>query len=122
MRADMLYETALALLGEDEYSCDDYTHLKFRIINQALAGALFTYNTIRLSQNKEPIEKFETVVKDSDEIPVCDNMAREVLAPAVGALLCADHDREKANVLAYMAQTANKKYSKANFLQIENLY
>ena len=122
MRAGKFYETVLALLGEEEYSCEDFTHLKFRIINQALAMCLSAHNTILKSRNEKTLSSFAPVVKDSDEIPLQDNMALEVAANYAAALLCSDRDRDKANVLSGMADEARRKYSMANFININNSY
>lgn len=122
MRADKLYESVLALLGEEEYSCEDYTHLRFRVINQALSMCLSAHNTNLLSRGEEPIDKFMPVLNDGSEIPIDDNFALEVLAPLTAGLLCADHDRDKANVMFDMANAAKNKYSKVNFKNIVNSY
>ena len=122
MRADKLYEQTLALLGEEEYSQADFTHLRLRIINQALSMCLSTYNTCALSRGEKAYDCFEEITNDAQQIPLDDNFAKEVLCPLVGALLISDHDRDKANVLFEMADAAKKKYSKVNFLQIKNAY
>lgn len=122
MRADKLYEAVLALLGEETYSCEDYRHLRFRIINQALPCLLSTYNTLLLSEGKETLDKFPLVLNDGSEIPIDDNFALEVLCPMVASLLVSDHDRDKANVLSDMADARVKKYSKVNFKSIINSY
>lgn len=122
MRADTLYEAALALLGEEEYSCEDYTHLRFRIINYVVALFLSTQNTINLAKGVSAKETFLPIVKDSDIVPLDENFALEAAAPMVAALLVADHDRDKANVLSAMAENAKKKYSKVNFLNVADNY
>ncbi len=122
MRADKLYEQVLALLGEEEYSQEDFTHLRLRIINQALSMCLSAYNTQLLSRGEEEIPYFEEIRNDGQCIPLDDNFAKEVLCPLVGALLISDHDRDKANVLFEMADNAKKKYSKVNFALIKNAY
>ncbi len=122
MRVDKFYEAVLALLGEEEYSCEDYEHLKFRIINQAMAMCLSTHNTILKSKKREPVLKFCPIVSDGDEIPLEENMAIEVGVPIAASLLCSDHDRDKANVLSRIAAEARAKYSMANFEEINNSY
>lgn len=122
MRADKFYEAVLAVLGEERYSCEDYTHLRFRIINQALASCLSTYNTQLLSRGEKALESFAPVVSDGDKIPVDDNMALEVLVYITAALLCADSDPNKANILNEFAERGKAKYSKINFKEINNSY
>lgn len=122
MRADKLYEAALALLGEEEYSCEDFTHLRFRVINQALAMCLSTHNTCLVSRGEEPVDKFCPVLNDGSELETDDNFSLEVLACLVAALLISDHDRDKANVLFDMAERAKVKYSKVSFENIINSY
>lgn len=122
MKADKFYEAVMALLGEEEYSCEDYEHLKFRIINMVMAMCLSTQNTILKSRGEACVLKFEPVTNDKDEIPIDENMAMEVGVPMAAALLCSDHDRDKANVLSEIADRARAKYSMANFAEINNSY
>lgn len=122
MKASKLYEAALGILGEEEYSSEDFTHLRFRAINQGLSLCLSSYNTILISEGKEPLDSFPLVVNDASEILLPDNFALSVLAYFVAAFLCSDHDRDKANVLSDIAYREMKKYSKVNFCDIKNHY
>ena len=122
MRADKLYEHTLALLGEEEYSNSDFAHIRFPIINQALSMCLSAYNTQIKSRGENEIKCFEEIKTNSQPLKIDDNFAIEVLSPIVGALLISDHDRDKANLLFEMADAAKKKYSKVNFVSIQNAY
>jgi len=119
-----LYESALALLGEEKQRVKDYPKFKIALTNQVLAECFDTNNTLRKIEGLDAIPKSEMpyVQNETDIIPYDIRLIRECMPYGLAALLVMDDDKEKCAVFSNQFELLKSKFSKASFEDITNHY
>ncbi len=122
LKVSELFSRALALLNEDESRAKSFKKNVLPLVNQILAQTLSAENAIRDAAGEMRLDEAQKVSGFDEDICYNKNFAAECFPYALAALLCADDDKPMSNAMGDEFERLKKKYSVANFEDINNCY
>ena len=121
MTANDLYENALALIAEEDSSV--YSAFAVPLINSLIADTYITNNTIRVYNNKEPLDAIPVISELTDELPCEDTLVSAALPYGLASkLLIDDVDLNRMVFFYNMYVNAVKECIKAIPASIDDVY
>ena len=116
-----LYKKALNVMFEKPTS-KVYDNYYIDHINLLLATVFDINNTIRISNQKEPLETIPVLSKDTDEIPYEDQVVNEILPWGLAAQFSIDDDLNKYHIYNTNFLNACSNDERAIVCKIEDVY
>lgn len=123
MTANQLYRTTLAIMSENESNASSYTEFVIPNINVLLSELFDTENSLRATNGDVLLIEIPEIITLTDVIPYNEQICRTVMPYGLATYLAlGDDEYSKAGFYDSRYQTSKLKYSRANYVAIEDHY
>ena len=123
MTANQLYRTTLAIMSENESNASSYTEFVIPNINVLLSELFDTENSLRVAEGQPILTEIPQVAQLTDVLPYNEQLCRTVMPYGLAVYLSlGDDEYSKAGFYDSRYQTSKLKYSRANYVAVEDHY
>ena len=123
MTANQLYRTTLAIMSENESNASSYTEFLIPNINLLLSELFDAENSLRATSGADILTDIPEIMSMTDELPYQEQLCRTEMPYGLATYLAlGDDEYTKAGFYDSRYQTSKLKYSRANYVAIEDHY
>lgn len=119
---DMIYKSALSIMGETKAKAKGYGEFIVDIVNERLADLFEINNSILFAQGELLLKEIPSVGTLADVLTYDEMLLRDCLHYGVASLLVLDDDTDKAGFFESSYENRKNKYKKAMYTQITDVY
>ena len=123
MTANQLYKATLAVMSENESNASSYNEFVVPNINLLLSELFDAENSLRVASGANILINIPEIATLNDELPYQELICRTVMPYGLAVYLSlGDDEYSKAGFYDSRYQVAKLKYSKANYVEVEDHY